>query len=129
MPRPIKLPVLYEDLTYTLIGLGFEIHKELGAFHKELVYQRAFLEELTKNKIPFEREVQVPVLFMEKKVGVYVPDFIIEKKVILEIKALEMLPISAGTQLNYYLKSTGFKIGLIINFGARQLQVRRRIYG
>jgi GxxExxY protein len=129
MPRPVKMPVLYEDLTYKLIGLGFEIHKELGSVHKELVYQKAFLEELKKNQIPFEREMQLPVLFKGKKVGVYIPDFVIDTKVILELKALVLLPESAGTQLNYYLKATGYKIGLIMNFGARRLQVRRRIYG
>ena len=129
MPRPVQKPVVYEDITYMLIGIGFSIHKELGPVHKEQVYQQAFADELDSKKIFFKREVHLPVLFKGKSVGVYVPDFVIDGKVILELKAINDLPLSASTQLNYYLKATGYRIGLLLNFGTRRLQVRRRIYG
>src|SRR4030067_1620902 len=115
MPRPIKYPALYEELTYTLIGIGFSIHKELGPIHKEQVYQNAFARELTDNSIPFNQETRLPVLFKGLPVGVYVPDFVIDNKIILELKAVDILPTTAGTQLNYYLKATGYKIGLLMN--------------
>lgn len=129
MPLPVKNPLVYDKLTYKLIGFGYAIHKELGSVHKEIVYQRAFEEELKTGNISFVRESHLPVLYKGKKIGVYVPDFVIDDKVIVELKAMIDIPQSAGTQLNYYLKATGFRVGLLLNFGSRRLQVRRRIYG
>ncbi len=126
---PVKSPTVYADLTYILIGLGYSVHKELGSFHKEQIYQQALAQELETKNIPFQREVHLPVKFKEKNVGVYVPDFVVDEKVIVELKAVVDLPLSAGTQLSYYLKATGYRVGLLLNFGARRLQVRRRIYG
>jgi len=129
MPRPVKLPAIYEDTTYKLIGIGYGIHKELGSFHKEQVYQKAFREELIRNKMLFEQEKRLPVVYKGKNIGVYIPDFVVDGKVILELKATNLLPVSAGTQLNYYLKVTGYRVGLLLNFGTSRLQIRRRIYG
>lgn len=129
MPRPVKEPTVFEDITYKLIGIGYSIHKELGSAHKELVYQRALEEELKLAKIIYQREVRLPVLYKGKNVGIYIPDFVIDEKVIIELKAMNDLPLSVGIQLNYYLKATGYRVGLIMNFGTRRLQVRRRIYG
>ena len=129
MPRPVKKPVLYEELTYKLIGIAMGIHKELGPVHKEIIYQNAFCQELETQKIPFKKEEVVPVNFKEKRVGVYKPDFIIDDKVVVEIKAVEFLSQKAETQLSYYLKGTDYKVGLLLNFGSPRLQVKRRIYG
>ncbi len=129
MPRPLKSPPVFEDLTYKLIGIGYSVHKELGPAHKEAVYQRAFEEELKLIAIPYKREAQLPVLYKGKKVGIYVPDFVVDDKVIVELKAMEQIPFAAGMQLNYYLKATGYRVGLLLNFGTRRLQIRRRIYG
>lgn len=129
MPRPIKQPALYEDLTYKIIGIAYSIHKELGPIHKELVYQKTLANEFQEQNILFKREMRLPVVYKGKNVGVYIPDFIIDDKVIVEIKAMSCLPINTTTQLTYYLKSTGFRVGLLINFGSSKLQIRRRIYG
>ncbi len=129
MPRPQKSPPIFEEITYTLIGMGYVIHKELGSAHKEHVYQRALEEELKIHDIGHVREPHLQVKFKDKPVGIYVPDFLIDGKVILELKALSDLPLSAGTQLNYYLKTTGYRVGLLLNFGTRRLQICRRIYG
>lgn len=129
MPRPINNPSVYEDLTYKLIGIGYLVHKELGSAHKEAVYQRAFEVELKLTAISYTREAQLPVLYKGKNVGIYVPDFVVDDRVIVELKAMEQIPLAAGTQLNYYLKATGYRVGLLMNFGTRRLQIRRRIYG
>lgn len=129
MPRPIKSPTVYEALTYTIIGLGFAVQKELGNIHKEIVYQKALEIALKNQHIPYEREKRLTVVYQEKNVGVYIPDFVIDNKVIVEIKAMEMLPYKASVQLSYYLKTTGYRVGILLNFGSRRLQVRRRIYG
>ncbi len=129
MPRPVKQPPIYEDLTFALIGFAYVIHKQLGPIHKETVYQKAFEQELLEHKILYTKEEQLPVSFKGKKVGVYIPDFVVDEKVIIELKALEYLPEQAGVQLSYYLKNTQYRIGLLINFGAHKVQIRRRIYG
>ena len=129
MPRPTKHPVVYEELSYKIIGLGFAVQKELGNIHKEIVYQKAFEIALKNQHIPFEREKRLPVMFLEKNVGIYIPDFVIDNKIVVEIKAVEMLPYKASVQLSYYLKTTGYRVGILLNFGSRRLQVRRRIYG
>jgi GxxExxY protein len=127
--KPVKKPIFYEDLTYKIIGCAMRIHTELGPIHKEVVYQRALETELGNINMKFDREVRVPVKYRDKNIGVYVPDFVIDNKVVVEIKALPFIPEGAETQLSYYLKVTGFKIGLLINFGFSKLQVKRRVYG
>lgn len=128
MARPVKLPTVYEDLTYTLIGIGFDIHNELGPVHKEKVYQNAFCQELESCGIVFEKEKTLSVSFKGKKVGVYRPDVVVDGKVVIEIKAVNFLPRKAEAQLSYYLKGSDYRIGLILNFGSPKLQVKRRIY-
>ncbi len=127
--RPVDKPILHEDLTYRIIGCAMQIHKELGPIHKEVIYQKSLEIALTNKGLKVNREVRLPVKFEDKIVGIYVPDFVVEDKILLELKALEFLPKGAETQLSYYLKATGYKIGLILNFGASSLEVRRRIYG
>ena len=127
--KPIKEPALYEELTYKVIGCAMQVHKTLGPIHKEIIYQRALEQALTDSGLKTNREVRLPVKFEGETVGTYIPDFVIEEKILLELKALEFLPKGVETQLSYYLKSTGFKIGLILNFGAPSLQIKRRIYG
>jgi len=105
------------------------VHKELGPIHKEVIYQKSLEKALLDESLKVDREVRLPVKFEELIVGTYIPDFVVEDKILLELKALEFLPKGAEIQLSYYLKATGYKIGLIFNFGSRSLQVKRRIYG
>lgn len=120
--------IFNEDLTYQIIGAAFEVHKQLGPVHKEIVYQKALESEFTSRKLPFESQARLPVVYRNKKVGVYCPDFIVDKKVIVEIKAVDFLPVKHEVQLSYYLKATKYKLGLLLNFGKSRLVVRRRIY-
>lgn len=119
---------LYKDLTYKIIGCAYKVHRELGSVHKEIVYQRALAKEFIDCGLKFEREKILEVRYSEVKVGVYKPDFLIEEKVILEIKALGFLPKNSEIQLSYYLRGSGYKIGLLVNFGMQSLEVKRRIY-
>lgn len=119
---------LYKDLTYKIIGIAFEIHRELGPVHKEIVYHNALKKEFIKQQIPFSSEKIIPVKYKGDNVGTYKPDFVVDEKIIVELKAIEFLPKSCETQLTYYLKGSGYKIGLLINFGENSLKVRRRIY-
>ena len=119
---------LYSELTYKIIGASIEVHNTLGPVHKEHVYHKALEKEFTQIHLPFVSEKTLSVSYKGESVGTYRPDFIVDDKVIVEIKAVEFLPKSYETQLTYYLKGSGYKIGLLLNFGTIKLQVIRRIY-
>ena len=120
--------LLYPDLSYKLQGCFFKVYNILGFGHKEIAYQRALEQELTLQNISFEREMHLLITYRDKKIAEYVPDLVIDKKIIIEIKALEFLPNKFITQLIYYLKGTNYKLGYLINFGAPKLQIIRRIW-
>jgi len=119
---------IYEDLTESIIGCCYRVHNRLGSGHKESVYQKALSEELSQGGIEHEREVHLKVKYRKKVAGTYRADFVVEGKIILEIKAVSSMPKQYEAQLVHYLKSTGFSLGLLINFGARSVQIRRRIW-
>jgi GxxExxY protein len=119
---------LYEDLSYKIRGCAFRVYNTLGFGHKENVYQEALASEFEKEKINFEREKILPVIYEGRKIGNYKPDFVVEDKIIIEIKAVPFMPPNYEKQLTHYLKSTNYKLGLLINFGDRHLDIKRRIW-
>ena len=121
-------PLLYRDLTYTIREAIFKVKKELGLGHKEVVYQKALEEEFSLAKLNFSREKQIPILYQKKKVGVYRPDFVIDDKVIVELKALPFLGTEPKKQLWNYLKGSPYKLALLVNFGHSQLDIERVVY-
>lgn len=120
--------LIYKDFSYILRGMWFDIKKELGLGHKELVYQNAFEIELQKRKIAYLRESQLPVMYNSKKVGVYQPDFIIDDKVIVEFKSLSFLGKNEFKQLDSYLKGSDCKLGFLVNFGGSDIEIKRYIH-
>jgi GxxExxY protein len=119
---------LYEDLSYKIRGCAFRVYNTLGFGHKENVYCKALKSEFEKEGIKFEEEKALPVFYQGKKVGTYKPDFIIENKILIEIKAVTVMPKIYEVQLTHYLKGTGYKLGLLINFGNKIIDIRRRIW-
>lgn len=120
--------LLYKKLVYKIQGVVFEVYKELGPGFKESIYQQALEEEFNHQRIPFQKEVPLEISYKDKKVGLYRPDFIVDEKVILEVKAVPQMPLYFETQLYYYLKATNYKLGLLVNFGCDGgVDIRRRI--
>ena len=105
-----------------------EVWKNLGPGFKESVYQKALIEELGSRKIPFEAQKIIPIYYNGKKVGNYIPDFVIGGKILLEIKHLPYLTLKENKQVWYYLKGTTYRLLLLINFGGQRLEIKRRIY-
>lgn len=124
----IYTDLLYADLTYLLRGAIFNVYNELGNGHKEQVYQKALIREFEDLKIPYKKEVNLEVSYKGEAVGNYRPDFVIEEKIVIEIKAVEFMPKIFENQLVHYLKSTGFSLGLLVNFGANRLYIKRLIW-
>ena len=118
----------YHDLTYKIREVLFNVKKELGGGHKEIVYQRAIEIELEKSNLKFSREVQIPINYKNKKVGIYIPDFVIENKIIVELKALSFVGSTEKKQVWSYLKGSRYKLALLVNYGPKELTVERIIY-
>lgn len=120
--------LLYKDLTYRIREAIFAVKKELGPGHKEVVYQRALEEEFSNRKLTFTRERRIPIFYNKKQVGVYVPDFVIEDKVIVELKAIPFIGTVEKKQLWTYLKGSEYNLALLVNFGPQKLEIQRIIY-
>ena len=116
--------------TYAIIGAAIEIHRQLGHGFLEAVYQEAAIIEFPLKQIPFEKEVALPIQYR----GITLPthyraDFVCFSEIIVEFKALSRLSSVGEAQLLNYLKATGLKRGLLINFGASSLQYKRLVWG
>jgi len=115
----------HEDITYRINGAAMAVHRRLGPGHKEEVYQRALEAEFEKVGLSFEAQKNLEVHDEGRLVGYYIPDFIVEGKVIVEIKAFATLHQKYLGQVITYLNHTGLAVGLLINFGERSLRPRR----
>lgn len=122
--------LLYKDLSYKLQGLFFEVRKYFGPGHKEIVYQNAIEKELELNKINFEREKTIRIYSPKtrKSVGFYKVDFLIDSKIIIEVKALDKIPPNFIDQIYSYLKNSEYELGYFVNFKSPKLYIKRIIY-
>lgn len=123
-----KEDYIYKDLTYEIIGVIYNVHKELGSVHKEIIYHKAIAIELTEKGIPFVEEKPIDVKYKGKKIGIYKPDLIIDDKVILEIKVSPAITKAMRDQVFYYVKGTKYKLVLLANFGSSKVGIKRLIY-
>jgi GxxExxY protein len=115
--------------TYAIIGAAMEVHRELGAGFLEAVYHEALALEMTRRDIPHQREVELPVVYKGQRLATaYRADFVCYDDVILELKALTALSGVEKAQIINYLKATGLKTGLLVDFGAPSLQYKRFIH-
>jgi GxxExxY protein len=123
-----KVDLLYKQECYNIVGACMAVHRELGHGFLEPVYQEALAIELTRSSIPFEREKELSIIYkgVELK-SYYKADFICYDQIILELKALDALSNDHVSQLMNYLKATGLKVGLLVNFGAPSLQYKRYV--
>jgi GxxExxY protein len=119
--------LLYKELTFAIIGAAMEVHRILGPGFLEAVYQKALAHELRLRKIPFEEQARISVVYKEILMGEYIADFVVEGKVIVEIKSVSKLNPSHQAQAMNYLASTGCRLTLLLNFGAGSLEQRRII--
>ena len=122
----------YNTLSKRIINAAIEVHKELGAGLLESVYEYCLLDELKRNGLRAERQIQLPLCYKGSKLDKeFIIDVLVENKIILELKSVEaILPIHEF-QLLTYLKLSGMKLGLLINFNVPQLKegIRRKING
>lgn len=111
--------LLYKEEVYAIIGAAIDVHKELGPGFLEAVYHEAMEIEMATRNIPFESYKKLLIRFKELQLKKeYEADFVCYDKIIVEIKALDVVAGKEEAQLLHYLKTTSFRVGLLINFGS-----------
>ncbi len=116
-----------DKLTYAINGAIFEVNHGLGHGFLEKVYENALLHELRLRDLKAESQVPIKVKYKDREVGDYFADIVVEDKVILELKYCESLQKIHEAQLLNYLRATGYKIGLLVNFTYPKAEIKRFI--
>ena len=114
-----------DPLTHKIIGCAMNVHNFLGNGFQEVIYQRALAIELKENGIFYYREKEVPIFDKERQIGTRRVDFLVEKKIMVEIKAVLQLEDAHLAQGLNYLTAYNLEIGLLINFGGKRLDFKR----
>jgi GxxExxY protein len=113
--------LIYKDEVYQIIGAAMEVYNQLCNGFLEAVYQDALALELGMREIPFQEQVPLELTYKGRTLRhTYVPDLIVFEKIIVELKAISALSPNEEAQLLNYLKATGIRLGLLINFGAQR---------
>ena len=122
--------IYYKEECYKVIGAAMQVYNTLGAGFLEAVYQEALEIELSKRDIPFEREKELTITYDGIQLQqTYRADFVCYDKIIVELKAVSELDDAHRAQVHHYLKATGYKLGLLINFcDPDELKYERIVY-
>lgn len=120
--------LIYPELSYKIMGILFEVHNELGPGYQEKHYQKAIKNKLLQSKIGFVAQVKV---LIEKRdyIGCYYMDFLIDNKIVLELKAKKQLSRIDYLQVVRYLRETGFELGILSTFSRNELIYKRILRG
>lgn len=116
---------IHDKLTYQIIGCAMEVHNTLGSGFQEVIYQRCLAIELQKADISFQREVEQPIFYKGNGVGMRRADFVVENRLVVELKATIELEDGHLAQAKNYLTAYDFDLGLLINFGGKSLEYKR----
>ncbi|MEK7158940.1 MAG: GxxExxY protein [Patescibacteria group bacterium] len=120
-----KDKLLYGDLSYKVMGVVFDVYNTIGSCHNEKYIQKAIATDLDALKIKYQREAAVPLIYKDKQIGKYYLDFIIEGKLILEIKRGGRLIQKDFEQIKAYLKMLDLKLGILILFSDTKVRFSR----
>lgn len=119
----------YKDITEKIIGASFEVHKFLGNGFQKVIYQRALAWEMSQAGMEFERKIEQDIFYKElqEPIGTRRADFVVEGKVLVELKAIIELEDVHLAQILNYLKAYKLEVGLLINFGSKSLTFKRLV--
>jgi len=119
----------HKDITEKIIGASFEVHKFLGNGFQEVIYQRALAYEMAQAGLEFQREIEQDIYYKElnEPIGTRRADFVVEGKVLVELKALVQLEDVHLAQALNYLKAYRLEVGLLINFGSKSMTFKRLV--
>lgn len=117
--------MIHEKITQRILGACFDVSNELGCGFLESVYARAVMIALNDVGLNAKSQVPLKVMFRKQVVGDFCPDILVEDEVIVELKAVKALAPEHVAQVLNYLKATGLKVGLLVNFGTSKIEYRR----
>ncbi len=117
--------LLYKDLSYRIVGLAMQVHRELGFGFSEKVYENALMMLLRQEGITALQQAPISVCFRGEVVGDYYADIVIEDSIILELKSVDRIIDAHRSQVLNYLKATGFQLAIILNFAKKKLEHER----
>jgi GxxExxY protein len=117
--------IIYKDLSYQVVGAAFEVFIELGWGLPEKDYQRALAEELRRRSLPFREQVYFPIKYKSTLISKYFADFVVDEKILLELKVVPKLGYAQAHQVLGYLKSSGLKLGILVYFTRDGVKYRR----
>ena len=120
--------LLYEDESYKIRGAVFEVYNSIGGGIKEKIIERALKKELEIRGLPISNQKRISIFYKDEKVGVYIPDIIVNDSIIIELKSKPFLTKEDEKQFWGYLKGSEYKLGFLINFGPSKLTIKRFIY-
>ncbi len=116
--------MIKNELTYKIIGCAMNVHNTIGPGFQEVIYQRCLKMELEESGLNFEREKNQAIFYKDVQVGTRRADFVVEEKVIVEIKAVTKLEDVHLAQAKNYTVSYDFPLGLLINFGGKSMEYK-----
>ncbi|MCH8127341.1 GxxExxY protein [candidate division KSB1 bacterium] len=117
----------YSELTGKIIGAAMRVHSRLGNGFQEVIYQRALAIEMQKQKLSFQQELKISIYYDDQQIGSRRVDFLVDEKVLVELKALVKMESVHMAQAINYLEAFNLEIGLLINFGSKSLEFKRLI--
>ncbi len=120
--------IIHKELSYAVVGAAQEVHRLLGPGLLEAVYEEAMAHEFRLRSIHFERQKVLTVNYKGLVIGEYRADFVVEGKIILELKAATTIAPAHESQAIHYLAMTGLRLALLINFGQVSLEVKRIVH-
>lgn len=123
--KTLKGDLVYPELSYKIVGIAFDVQNEIGGGLREKTYEQAMSKAFENAGILFKRQINQPVKYRGEKVGDRFLDFLVEERVVVELKAGERFSNIYIKQISEYLKSTGLKLGILINFGKEDVKFKR----
>ena len=117
----------YGELTEEIIGCAYRVYNKMGFGFLESVYEKCLLIELLKSGLSAESQKPITVFYENEIVGEFVADIIVNDRIILELKSVKQIAKAHEIQLVNYLVATGKPVGLIINFGERKVEIKRKV--
>ena len=120
--------ILYKELSYKIIGLAMQVHREIGPGFLEKVYENAMMVLFRKENIPANNQAPIDVYFESEIVGHYVVDIMVDERIILELKCIQTIANVHRAQVLNYLKATGKQLAIILNFAKKKLEYERLIF-
>jgi len=119
---------LYEEESYKIRGACFRVYNNLGGGIQEKIIERALIKELKNKNIIVRNQERIDILYDNEKIGVYIPDLIVNNRILIELKSKPFLIKEDGKQFWGYLKGSKYKLGFLVNFGPQKLEIKRFVH-